>query len=161
MQLVEALHYKLEGHEFDSRWSLFEIFHWLNPSGQTMALGSTQLVTEMSTSDLPWGVKATGAWGWKPCHLYVPTMKILAPQPPGALGAYLGLYMDSFTLPHICMCVYISWKFSARIWLTVIAHSKLNTGTNFLNLNEWMLLLCLTYLSSSASPQFSADHIAY
>jgi hypothetical protein len=31
------------------------IFHWLNPSGCTMALGSTQPLTEMSTSDIFWG----------------------------------------------------------------------------------------------------------
>jgi hypothetical protein len=38
-----------------------EIFHSLNPSGRTMALGSTQSVTEMSTRDTSWGVKAVGA----------------------------------------------------------------------------------------------------
>ena len=34
------------------------IFHWHNPSGQTMALGSTQPLTEMSTRNISWGVKA-------------------------------------------------------------------------------------------------------
>jgi hypothetical protein len=32
-----------------------------NPSGRTMALGSTQPLTEMSTRNLSWGVKAAGA----------------------------------------------------------------------------------------------------
>jgi hypothetical protein len=32
-----------------------------NPSGLTMALVSTQLLTAMSTSDIYWGVKAAGA----------------------------------------------------------------------------------------------------
>jgi hypothetical protein len=31
------------------------IFHWLNPSGLTMALGSTQPLTEMSTRKPSWG----------------------------------------------------------------------------------------------------------
>ena len=31
------------------------IFHYLNPSGRTTALGSTQPLTEMITMDLPWG----------------------------------------------------------------------------------------------------------
>jgi hypothetical protein len=31
------------------------IFHWHNPSGRTMALGSTQTVTEMSTRNVSWG----------------------------------------------------------------------------------------------------------
>jgi len=35
-------------------------FHWLNPSGRTMALMSTQPLTEMSTRDISWGVKVAG-----------------------------------------------------------------------------------------------------
>ena len=31
------------------------IFHWRNPSGRTMALGSTQPLTEMSTGNISWG----------------------------------------------------------------------------------------------------------
>ena len=49
-QLVEAQSYKSEGHVFDSRW-----WHWRNPSGHTMALGSTQPLTEMSTRNIFWG----------------------------------------------------------------------------------------------------------
>jgi len=37
------------------------IFHWHNPSGRTTALGSTQPLTEMSTRNICWGVKAAGA----------------------------------------------------------------------------------------------------
>jgi hypothetical protein len=37
------------------------IFHLTQPSGSTMKLGSTQPLTEMSTSCLFWGVKAAGA----------------------------------------------------------------------------------------------------
>jgi len=32
-------------------------FHWHNPSGRTMALGSTQPLTEMSTRNISWGGK--------------------------------------------------------------------------------------------------------
>ena len=32
-----------------------EIFHWHNPSDRTMALGSTQPLTEMSTRRISWG----------------------------------------------------------------------------------------------------------
>jgi hypothetical protein len=38
-----------------------EILHWYNPSGRTMPLGSTQLVTEKSTRNISWEVKAIGA----------------------------------------------------------------------------------------------------
>jgi hypothetical protein len=37
------------------------IFHWLNPSGRTMALGSTQPLTEMSTRNISWGIKAASS----------------------------------------------------------------------------------------------------
>jgi hypothetical protein len=33
------------------------IFHFLNPSGGTMALGSNQPLTEMSTRDVSWGLR--------------------------------------------------------------------------------------------------------
>jgi hypothetical protein len=36
-------------------------FHWHNPFGRTMALGSTQAQTEMSTRNTSWGVKAADA----------------------------------------------------------------------------------------------------
>jgi hypothetical protein len=35
--------------------------HWHNPAGRTMALVSTQPLTEMSTRNTFWGVKAAGA----------------------------------------------------------------------------------------------------
>jgi hypothetical protein len=37
------------------------IFHWHNSSDRTMALGSTQPLTEMSTRSISWGVKTAGA----------------------------------------------------------------------------------------------------
>jgi len=49
--LVKALRYKSEGRGLDSRW----------PSGLTMALRSTQPLTEMSTRNNSWGIKAAGA----------------------------------------------------------------------------------------------------
>ena len=36
-------------------------FHWHNPSGRTMALGLSQPLTEMSTRNISWGVKAFSA----------------------------------------------------------------------------------------------------
>jgi hypothetical protein len=59
-QLVEALRYKPEGRGFDPD-GVIGIFHWHNPSGRTMALGSTQPLTEMSTRNISWGVNAGGA----------------------------------------------------------------------------------------------------
>jgi hypothetical protein len=48
-QLVEALRYKPEGRGFDSRMVSLGIFHLHNLSRRTLALGSIQPLTEMST----------------------------------------------------------------------------------------------------------------
>jgi hypothetical protein len=37
------------------------IFHWLTPSGRTMAIGSTPPLTKMSSRHISWGVKAAAA----------------------------------------------------------------------------------------------------
>jgi hypothetical protein len=37
------------------------ILHWRNPYGHTVALGLTQPLTETSTRNISWGVKAAGA----------------------------------------------------------------------------------------------------
>ena len=50
------------------------IFHWHYPSGHTMALGSTQPLTEISIRNISWRVKAGGAWGWQPYHLHLLTV---------------------------------------------------------------------------------------
>jgi hypothetical protein len=55
-QLVEALRYKPAGRGLD-------FFHWHNPVGRTMALGSTQPLTEMSTRNISWWVNVVGAYG--------------------------------------------------------------------------------------------------
>jgi hypothetical protein len=60
-QLVEAYR-KVAGSIPDG---VIVIFHLHNPSGRTMALGSTQLLTEMSTRNISLvgggGLKAAGA----------------------------------------------------------------------------------------------------
>jgi Na+/glutamate symporter len=40
---------------------VMEFFIDINPSDRTMTLGSTQLLTEMSTGNISWGLKAAGA----------------------------------------------------------------------------------------------------
>jgi len=54
MFMAPSLCYKSEGCGFDSRWCHWN-FHWHNPSGRTMALTSTQTLTEMRTRNISWG----------------------------------------------------------------------------------------------------------
>ena len=49
------------------------IFHWHNPSGRTLVLGATQLLTEMSTRNISREVKAAGE-SWQTYHFHVPTV---------------------------------------------------------------------------------------
>jgi hypothetical protein len=67
------------------------IFHWHNPSGRTMILGSTQPLTEMSTRNIFWGKggRCVGLTTLSPsCADW---LKIWEPQPPGTLRACPGL----------------------------------------------------------------------
>jgi hypothetical protein len=70
-----------------------------------MALGSTQPLTEISTRNVSWGVKAAGAQGWQPCHLDVLIViksgslnLLLAPSGPvkACNGIALPLYMKTY-----------------------------------------------------------------
>ena len=53
--VVKVLCYKSEGRWFDPSWSQWNFSFTLNPSDRTMALGSTQTLTEMSTRSISWG----------------------------------------------------------------------------------------------------------
>ena len=88
-QLSEALLYHVT-----------ENFYWHNPFGHTMALGSNQPLTEMSTRNISWGVKVVGACGWH-YHLHLPlllksgSLKLLEPSGPSQArtGIYLLFYL--------------------------------------------------------------------
>ena len=63
--------------------------------GRSMSLGSTQLLIEMSTRDLDWGLKVADVQGYQPCQLYVPTVKnsgsLKLPKPSGPIQACTGI----------------------------------------------------------------------
>jgi hypothetical protein len=65
-QSVEALCYMPQSCMFFSWWSRW-ILSWPNTSSCTMASGSTQSLTEVSTRHLP-GSKGWPAQGWQPHH---------------------------------------------------------------------------------------------
>jgi len=71
------------------------IFHWHNPSGRTKALGSTQTLTEISTRNISWGVKADDTYGWQLYHLQVSTVlksgSLNPLEPSGPVQAHNGI----------------------------------------------------------------------
>jgi hypothetical protein len=84
-----------------------EIFHWHNPSSRTMALGLTQPLTEISTTNISWGVKAAGAQGWQPYHLHVPTVlksgSLNLLKPSGPVQACNGIALPFTKYVHAVM----------------------------------------------------------
>jgi hypothetical protein len=88
-QLIEALCYKPEG-SGSIPGGFIRILHLYKPSGRTTALGLTQPLTEMSTRNNSWEIKAAGATfmcrlfcnlgasaSWNPMDLSRPVMGLL------------------------------------------------------------------------------------
>jgi hypothetical protein len=68
------------------------IFHSYNPFGRTMALGSTQPLTQMSTRSILWGGKGGRCVGLTTLPpSCADCLEIWEPQPPGTLRACPGL----------------------------------------------------------------------
>jgi hypothetical protein len=101
------------------------IFHWQNPSGRTMALGSTQALTEMSTGNIPWG----GGGGYKGGRCLGLTtlppsradcLEIRERQPPGTLRASPGLYRGCYIFNNT-----IHWEMYEHFVLKYAAHGEM------------------------------------
>jgi hypothetical protein len=86
------------------------IFHWYNTSGCSMALESTQPLTEMSTRNIYGEEKAASAYGWQPYHLPVLTVvKSGSPnllKPSGPIQACTGIALP-FTDRNSCSGPYL------------------------------------------------------
>ena len=77
------------------------IFHWHNPPDRTMALGSTQPLTEMSTRIISWGKYGRCVWLTTlppPCAVVVKSGNLNFLEPSGPLQACNGT--DLPLLPH-------------------------------------------------------------
>jgi hypothetical protein len=80
-----------------------------------MALGLTQPLTEMSTRNTSWGMKAAGAWGWQPYNLHVAnvlksgSLNLLEtsgpPQACNGIAFSLFVFNLSAFLMFLCSCI--------------------------------------------------------
>ena len=90
------------------------IFHWYYHFGHTIALWLTQLLTEMSTRNTPWGVKLSIAYGWQPYHISVPIVlksgsrNLLKPS--GPVLACLGIALPLHWFEHTLLLTWIPIK---------------------------------------------------
>ena len=82
-----------------------DFFHWHNPSGRTMAVGSIQPVTEMSTRNISWGGKSgrcVGLTTLPPSR--AECLQIWQLHPPGTLRVCPGSVQGLLYL-HLYLCV--------------------------------------------------------
>ena len=85
------------GPGIDSRWCHW-IFQWHISLRPHHVPGVDSAPSENEYQEHFRGVKAAGAWGWRPHHLHVSNvMKIWEPKPSGILWATAGLLRDCFT----------------------------------------------------------------
>ena len=83
------------------------IFHWHNPSGRTMALWSTQPLTEMSTRYITWGGKGGRCVGLTTLPPSCPDcLEIWELQLPGTLMACQACNGIALRVPVFGVCIY-------------------------------------------------------
>ena len=86
-----------------------------------MALGSTQTLTEMSTRNIPWGIKAAWTYGWQSYHLHVPTVfksgNLNLLEPSGPVQACNGIALLSSVKDQM---------FNMKHIMTILAHTVCN-----------------------------------
>jgi hypothetical protein len=111
------------------------IFNWNNPAGRIVALGLTEPLTEMSTRNNSWGVKAAGAYGWQAYHIHVlivlkyGSLNLLELY--GPVQAYNGItFIRLFNIPvislpsspiHICIYFQVVQSYLLSI-LSILSH---------------------------------------
>jgi hypothetical protein len=97
--VFKALRYYSDGPGIDSRWCQW-IFQWHISSDHTMALGSTKTPNENEYQEHFLGVKAAGAWSWRPHRLHVPNVmksgSLNLLEPSGPIRACYGIPLPVF-----------------------------------------------------------------
>ena len=112
--------------------------HWPNPSGRTMALGSTQPLTEMNIKNISWwGLRRPVRRADKPPSR-TDCLEIWEPQPPGTLRACnrpdLGLlFITNFNsiMAHLVTVVCRNSEDDLQVWKPWIVLIEVSTWVKF------------------------------
>jgi hypothetical protein len=76
-------------------------------------MGLTQPLTEMSTRNIPWGVKVAGTYGWQLYHLQVPIVlksgSLIVLELSGCVQACNGIALP-LPLPMLYVLYVLCWK---------------------------------------------------
>jgi hypothetical protein len=148
VHLVETLCNKLEGRGFDWRW-VCEIFHWPDPSGCAIALGSSHLLAYQGSSLGSKGSRCVRLTTLLPSCAEWKSWE-LEPQPPVALRARLGLYRDSvmfyLKMEYGHCVIFISWLRVGMMQWSFNAHpfSLVSSKIYHLVHDSWLFCSCST-----------------
>ena len=131
-----------------------------------MALGSIRPLTETSSRNISWGIKAAGAYGWQPYHLHVPSVlksgSLNLLEPSGSVQACNGIALP---LPlsnsvkynqcwlnltknqafHMKIKVHVWWSFWIFSWIMKFKAKQF--PTNFL----WIIIFNSDWLRAGWS----------
>jgi len=124
-----------------------------------MALGLTQLLIEMSTMNISWGVKAACACGWKPYDLRVPVflksgnLNLLEPSGPEYTWTRTALPLHSLLHEVLIMevrCVFCGTKteFLYLIWISFEFKSVYRRINSLRQLKKKVMLLYSVFTST-------------
>jgi len=130
-------------------------------------LGLTQPLTEMSTRNVSWGVKAAGAYGWQPYHLHVPivfksgSLNLLEPSGPvqacnGIALLIAFVYIGcNVTMLHIEIC---------ELMQDIQGRWRRNTRTNLWTGRNWNCLSLMLFpqcTNVTVSDKLLIHHFTY
>ena len=115
------------------------IFHWPYPSGLSMALGSTQPLTEMCTRSISWGLRRPmrKADNLPPsCAVVMKSGNLNFLEPSGHLGPVMGMiylfiqkYYYFLQLSCHSMAVVLTLVQTKQIWINI--HKRNSTKTQY------------------------------
>jgi len=115
------------------------IFHWPFPSGRSMALGSTQPLTEMCTRSISWGLRrpVRKADNLPPsCAVVMKFGNLNFLEPSGHLGPVMGMiylfiqkYYYFLQLSCHSMAVVLTLVQTKQIWINI--HKRNSTKTQY------------------------------
>jgi len=141
-----------------------ELFIDINLLATLWLWGWLQPVTEMSTTNISWGVKLASAYGWQPYHLHVPTvfksgsLNLLEPSGPiqdchgFALPFYInsvGQYWDVWKVSLMLLHYTGLFKMIVRVLTTCHTQYTWDRSICFFLFNRTTLQVFVTYLTGA------------
>ena len=151
MRGIKAPRHESEGPGIDSPWCHWGFFPWPPPPTKPCALGSSQRLKWVP--GISPGVKAAGAYGWRPTTLVVPNVKkirgLKLPGTPWATSAFCGMTR----ILQYCDIIYKLFKSKFIRWVPSTFYSLLPITVQHI----WIIVVVWNFVFCSLQ-QFSFSH---